>query len=508
MPDHVRRRKVWILPAVLMTAAAYLYVNLFRWPRIPYLLGGDQVFFWTDAQRMLHGERIYQDFFRFTPPGTDLVYLAAFKIFGPRLWVTNAIVLVLGVALCWMCFSIASQLMARTWAALSALLFLVFIYGPLLNGTHHWFSLLAVMSAARVLMSQRTTFRLTIAGGLFGIASFFTQTAGVVCLIALLIFLVLEGRHSQQAWSTIVRHQFVLLIAFILTVSALNVYFIATMGWGPIWEQQVKYPHYQTYWFGRLFPGLPDKLTSRSLPRLVPSLFVYSLLPVIYPLVLWRCWYRRHDPESPDTGKLTLVALIGLALLLEIIPAVNWLRAYAVSMPGLILLVWAATRHKRMRSYPGVLGSILIACLAAKQTWSKYHLRDAIVQLPAGLVVLSPEKQELYSWIRQHTHTGDYFLATFWPGVYLPLALRSPVFAEMLLNSDWTRPEYVELAIRQLEERQVTYILWTPRLNGPDDPARPWEDHLGPMRTYLLSRYKQVHVFADGDQIWQRNQTP
>src|ERR1700740_1396878 len=49
MPDHVRRRKGWILPAVLMTAAAYLYVNLFRWPRIPYLLGGDQVFFWTDA---------------------------------------------------------------------------------------------------------------------------------------------------------------------------------------------------------------------------------------------------------------------------------------------------------------------------------------------------------------------------------------------------------------------------------------------------------------------------
>ena len=55
----------------------------------PILLGGDQVFFWLDAQRMLYGQRIYQDFLQFTPPGTDLFYLALFKLFGFRIWVTN-----------------------------------------------------------------------------------------------------------------------------------------------------------------------------------------------------------------------------------------------------------------------------------------------------------------------------------------------------------------------------------------------------------------------------------
>jgi hypothetical protein len=49
-----------------------------------------------NAQRLLHGQRVYLDFFQSTPPGTDLVYLGVFKVFGARIWVTNLIVLALG----------------------------------------------------------------------------------------------------------------------------------------------------------------------------------------------------------------------------------------------------------------------------------------------------------------------------------------------------------------------------------------------------------------------------
>src|ERR1700739_422715 len=84
-------------PALLFCSAIYLYANLFAFPNIPFLLGGDQVYLWMNAQRMLHGERIYQDFFQFTPPGADLIYLGFFKLFLPHIWVTNAIVLAVGV---------------------------------------------------------------------------------------------------------------------------------------------------------------------------------------------------------------------------------------------------------------------------------------------------------------------------------------------------------------------------------------------------------------------------
>ena len=63
-------RSFWIV-CIPLGIAVYLYFNLFAFPRTPFLLNGDQAFFWMDAQRMLNGEHVYQDFFQFTPPGTD-----------------------------------------------------------------------------------------------------------------------------------------------------------------------------------------------------------------------------------------------------------------------------------------------------------------------------------------------------------------------------------------------------------------------------------------------------
>ncbi|HEX3472846.1 MAG TPA: hypothetical protein VHT28_16820 [Silvibacterium sp.] len=495
---------LWVWPVLIIGVPLYLYVNLFAFPNIPFLLGGDQVYFWTGAQRMLHGELIYQDFFGFTPPGTDLFYLAWFKLFGPHLWVTNVVVLLLGVALCWVCFSISKLLMELDLALLSTLIFLVLIYGSLLNATHHWFSLLAVMCAIRVLMPQRTSLRIAIAGGLLGLASFFTQTAGVMCVLALLLLFAWEGYCVKNARQTILGYQLLLIAVFGVVLSALNAYFIAKIGWKQLWALQVVYPHYQAYWFGRFFPGLPEPLRLQRLPHLAPYLFVYGLLPVVYPLVLWYCWRERCNPKFENGMQLTLLSLVGLALLLEIIPAVNWLRVYTVSMPGVILAVWAATRTNKLRPYVAVAGYILVVCLASQQVWSKYNRDDRTIQLPAGKTVLSAQKYEQYFWIMKNTKPGDFFLAASWPGIYLPLALRSPMFAETLLNSEWTRPEYVELAVQQVDRKQVKYVLWSPRLDHPDDPTRPWEDHLGPFRSYLKSRYRRVHVFSNDDEVWER----
>ena len=58
--------------SLLLGCFVFLCANLFASPDTPFLLGGDQVFSWLDAQRMLHGEQIYRDFFELHPPGTGL----------------------------------------------------------------------------------------------------------------------------------------------------------------------------------------------------------------------------------------------------------------------------------------------------------------------------------------------------------------------------------------------------------------------------------------------------
>jgi hypothetical protein len=113
-----------------------------------------------------------------------------FKFFGLRIWVTNAAVLLLGVALYWICFSIALRLMEQELALLASFLFLGLTYARLLNATHHWFSLLTVLCVVRIIMPVRTTPRVAAAGILLGIASCFTQTAGAAVLLAVLMSLV------------------------------------------------------------------------------------------------------------------------------------------------------------------------------------------------------------------------------------------------------------------------------------------------------------------------------
>src|SRR5882672_9604147 len=165
--------------AVLLGSGLYLYFNLFSLRGTPFLLGGDEQTFWMNAQRLLHGELIYRDFFEFTPPGTDLVYLGAFELLGSRIWVPNIVQLVLGTTLCWLCFRIARLIMTPAKAALAAALVMVVDFCSWLDATHHWFSLLAVMAAVAVAMKATSPGRILVCGALLGLASFFTQTRGI-----------------------------------------------------------------------------------------------------------------------------------------------------------------------------------------------------------------------------------------------------------------------------------------------------------------------------------------
>jgi hypothetical protein len=72
MSSRLRSGFDWFTPGILFGSPVYLYVSLFAFPNIPFLLSGDQVYFWMNAQRMLHGEHIYQDCFQFTPPTNEL----------------------------------------------------------------------------------------------------------------------------------------------------------------------------------------------------------------------------------------------------------------------------------------------------------------------------------------------------------------------------------------------------------------------------------------------------
>lgn len=491
----------------LVGAGSFLYFNLFVFPAIPVLLSGDQVFFWMFGQRMLGGECPYRDFFQFTPPGTDLAYLGMFKLFGPRIWATNAVVLLLGVAMCWICFKISRRFMDRNAALLATLLYLALVYSRLLNTTHHVFSVFTVMCAVYVLMRRADGLGLAAAGALLGAASFFTQTHGAAALLAFSIFLFIETRPVQNQRS-FWKAEVTLLAGFFASLLCLSAWFIAHAGLGRLLYFQVYYILKDNlHGSETALLGIPGPRFWRVVPHsflpyeYAQMFFTYAVLPVTYLWALKWTWNGPGDAAQPRREVL-LLALTGSFLLAELAFSINWLRVYAVSMPGIILFVWLITKTHAARRYVLAAVWLAIAGLAVQRVCFTQMRHYQVADLRGGRCATEAKDYVKLSWLMQHTKPGDYFFQAGWPGMYIPLELRNPVFLDSA--STMFNPQWAKRAVQELNSRQVRYVLWAPRLNYPIDPHRPWTAHIVPLRDCLHSAYQRVHVFPDGEEVWER----
>jgi hypothetical protein len=477
---------------VVLGSSIYLYSNLFAGLRTPFLLGGDQALFWANAQRLLHGELIYRDFLEFTPPGTDLLYLGAFSLLGSRIWIPNLVVLLLGVILCWLCFYIARSIMKPAQAALAAALFMVLDYGKMINGTHHWFSVLAVMGALAVLMKERTPARIVIAGTLLGAASFFTQTRGAIAALGVAGFLIWDGFQIKRLS--------LLLLPLAAAWLTLSSYFIAKIGISQLWYFQVTYVlRYVTTGSSDLSFGSPEILAWLRTPTGSEFLLVYCALPIVYATSLWKCRKSSRDDSPADVNRIVLLTLVGSMMFLEVAQSPNWIRLYCVATPGIILLVrlLAAGLTGPTRRYATIIMWTGLIFLAAHQTWSRHVQQAMILDLPAGSAATTPMTGGKLAWLTRHTTPDQFLFEARWVDVYLPLALRNPVFTDMLEGGHKSRDEFVDRSIRQLEARPVQYIIWSPRLESPAYPFAKFHE-------FLVDRYQRVMTFPDQDEVWER----
>jgi hypothetical protein len=117
---------------------AYLYLNLFVPPFTAICLGEDEGIWLMDAMRMLRGQVMYRDFFQFTAPGTQLVYFVLFVWFGPRTWVPNVLLILLGLGFVCLSAVISKRVMGGSAVFLPGLLFLTLAFRRAFAVTHHW----------------------------------------------------------------------------------------------------------------------------------------------------------------------------------------------------------------------------------------------------------------------------------------------------------------------------------------------------------------------------------
>ncbi len=498
------------LPGFLLGALAFLYLNLFVPPLIPIWRGEDEGIFLHDAMRMLEGQVIYRDFFQFTLPGTQLVYLALFKAFGLRAWIPNTLLIILGLSLTWLSIGISKTVMHGWVAFLPGLLFLTFAFRRAFAVSHHWWSELAIMAAMAVVIEKRSPARLALAAALCGLAACFTQTHGLLAVLGLAAFLFWERHQKRQPWRTLLKREVGLCAIFLATVVALNVYWVWKAGLNRFFNCTVtfvwKYYPAEPWNTLRVYvTGVPSFASWYKLPALGTFLFMHAVLPIVYLRFFIRYRREAHTRPLEPWDRLMLLNIMGLFLLLGIAPAPSWFRLCAVSLPALILLAWLVSLPGKFRQ--ALARSLWVAALmlTIAEPWRSQHHWRAYLDLPTGRTAfLNPLLHDSYKWVSDHTRPSEFFFEGVWADFYFALDLRNPAEVPSVRANDFTRPEQVQNLVQALEKYRVRFVLWSLGLDTVGKHYYPPGDHLGPLRAYLRDRYRVVKTFPNAEQVWER----
>ncbi len=505
--------------AFLAAVAVFLYLFLFELPATPFFGDADQSIFLYEAQRMVHGDVMYRDFFEFTMPGTQVYYALMFMVFGEKFWILSVTVLLVGITTTALILAISKRVLTSPLHFLPATLFIFLGFRWVgFDGSHRMFSPVFILLAILLMLRGRSTTTLIAVGASLGFASFFTQQRGVVALVAVLVYLLIDGYFASAPRARTLRQIGFSFLAFAVTLAGLSAYFVVAAGAENFFYATVVYPfkyysyghpnHYGVY-FDDLGKALQLTKVSDVL-ALVPVMFYCVVLPIT---VAWFALAFVRARRATDRAAWRGIALIGIMSLFLTFSttAPNLSRLFQIAGPGLILLVWLMDRNvaaaSLKRNISVAVCSILIAlgifqAVRVQTNWDVVHL-----EAPAGRLAMVRSKQsERYEWLLQNTKPGDYFFEVYEPFVYFPLGLKNPSRYGQIWPSEYTRPEQVAEVVHDLDAKRPRFILWDNsyfstgvlRVNG---------DHTGPLAEFVAANYSPIgEVYDIGGkpvQIWE-----
>jgi len=485
-----------------------LYLQVFVLPATPRAATGDQSIYLHSAARLYDGQLIYRDYDQLTFPGTDLLYLLFFKLFGIRAWIPQILLVVVGVLSTGLSLAIAAKVISGPAIFLPASLFLTLPYSSYLDATHHQYSALFALSALAVVIKERTPVRLAWAGLLWGLGTFFTQSL-VLGPIAFGVFLVWEHYRKQEAGERLLRKEAYLLASYAATVAS----FIACVSWKVGLKQFLyctvtfvaKYfSSYRPGTWSTYMMGWPSVRDWTNWPDLAAWPLIHLLIPVVYILFFVRYLREERVLTQQPWEQLMLINITGLCLFATVASAPSWNRLYTISLPALIMLAWFLTAPFRLeRALLRILWAVVLISAVARPIVIQKRWR-AFLNLPTGSTAFfQPGLYQETKWLLERTHPSDYFFGD--QLLCFDLRLVNPSRVDYVTPFAFTRPEEVLNVIESLDAQKVRLVSWSP---GLEDLTDTKDNSLAPLRRYLAGHYHVAEHFANGHTILERNPEP
>ena len=499
---------------MLVAAAAFtfLYLRTFMLPTTPLFATGDQILFFTRAERLLGGQVPFRDFFELVPPGTDLLYAAGFRLWGLHAALLQAWSIASGVLMTWLVTRIASRMFSGLLVLLPALLFLVLDFNSALDMTHHWYSTAAVLAMVDTLARGQAKSHIAAASFFCGVATLFTQTAGALSFAAMLAYLAWLQRQPDDFKLT-TGQVAAALMPYLIVVSGFFGYYTHKAGWRVLYFDLIQFPtRYlssgevnspRTY-----LHQLPGVHGVSDLIRLVPFLFVYALVPFAYLGGLGVLRSRWKQMSVPARAQLVLLHLAGLALFLSVASGPRFFRLCTVAPPAILVFVWILDSNKpaagRARTLLFAVGIVYLVFLPLRRQ-RQPHIT---LTLPIGRTAFEKgDSAERFSWLGARTHPGDLFFNDAALGLYL--SLHNPTALDFVADGPWTRPAEMDALVRALQRDPPRWVAVLPL--DPHASVAPAPDTS--FVQLVESRYHLAQVFYPAgqsgyrEQMWELSET-
>lgn len=511
-------------------AFVFIYSQLFQFPFTPYYFEGDHIIVISNAMRMLGGEVIYRDFFHLAPPGSEVMYATLFYLFGIKVWVLNLVILFFSLAQVWLIWHFSRQFFTGLTVYLPSAIYLILgLRLFFIDGTYRLISVVLILTAVAVVMKGRSARNLIIAGIICGLSAFFLHPRGAMGIAGISLFLVWENYRSGFNLKALVKTGLYLALPFFLVIAISQSYFIYQAGFENYYFSlvtfiQLHYPNdplAQRSAFLQDFPRFwqfyeiytPGSAISRYLRIIVPILFFYLLIPVVYFVFLVVRWTKKtYLSCSMIDARLMLLCFVGLALFAGV-SVLSVIRLSHISIPGIILLVWLLKRTPYFQHLAAAC-LILLTLIGASYVIQRQTIAKSYLDMPAGeSAFLSDQIYDRYRWIGENTKPGDVFYEAHQPSFYFPFHLVNPTPMYVIRDSGYTPIFQVEAVVKALQKNPPELILWPRKWTKPLE-SRVAGDNLEVLWRYVAANYQFEVEFgkpldytehSEGDiEIWRR----
>lgn len=498
--DGVRKRWFFLFAAATLT---FLYLRTFTLGGVPLVPSLDETMYFEHGIRILHDQVPFRDYFTYVMPGADLLYAGVFGLLGVHAWVAQAAVIFLGAAIAGLLVWISSRILEGPLLFLPALLFLMLNFDPAKDATHHWYCTLLVLAAVGILLDGRTLRRVGFAGFLCGLGAVFTQSQGLLSLIAIAAYLIwTRDRNSRVALQLAS-----LILPFAIIVGSVLAYYTYRAGFANMYFALVTFVihNFSERTFHRpgvYFTNFPAHHKPADVLHLIPYFFIHILVPFGYLWCLIRLFRERATIDRKTRDAMLLINFVGLALFAAVAQAASYSRMCMVAPPAAIVCVWLirgkSAPNRIIRSALWATGLIFLVTLPFQL---QRHQRDYL-DLPTGRTAFfDPIRFEQFQWFAQHTHAGESFVGV--PEYTFALSLDDPTTVDYLTDTNYTTVDQVAAAIRGVQFHQTPMIA---EVNLDPYSQRfathPGHSNLAPFFAYVRANYHLTKVFAHTE-VWE-----